>query len=342
MYVISHNVLTKVYVEKLFTSPELSRNTPSSFQCRIIFGIEPVTAMRPTELHKLKISQFSQVFEEGEEVWCIKGRMGAVHGTSNTSIGGWKSAKFKPKEAFVFNEEYFNGTVNIFQDVTDYLFLRKNLKMKKDQDDDRLFTAYNPQRDQLSDFSKCQVLGVHTLIKAIQYACMKNEIVGLGSNKGIFTHSLRGTVSYMLIEAGHTDSAVACRTGHKQLESLKNYQNLRGGEGRNQQNCIFASGKESTVTYGKEGMNDEINSVINDNGKRVSADPDAPKLEQIELDKPTSYNPLEISADKPESKADCQNTTSTDDSIYGLFSNLSSSTIGTINITINNNGKDRQ
>lgn len=67
---------------------------------------------------------------------------------------------------------------------------------------------------------------------------------------------------------------------------------MRGGERRNQRNCIFGSGKETTVNFGNEGgnggMHDYNRRIMTDNGKRLSADRHEPQLEPIKSDKPTS------------------------------------------------------
>lgn len=43
----------------------------------------------------------------------------------------------------------------------------------------------------------------------------------------------------ILYEAGHSDSSVSMRTGHRDPRSLESYQNLRGGEGLRQQRDLL-------------------------------------------------------------------------------------------------------
>ena len=107
---------------------------------------------------------------------------------------------------------------------------------------DRFFSSINPRGSSLSNFFLAQMMGEHTLRTSIQEACEKNGIVGVGDKHGIVTHSLRGTVATLLLEAGRTDTATALRTGHLQNDSLKSYKNLAGSEGKIQQRAIF-SGK---------------------------------------------------------------------------------------------------
>ena len=64
-------------------------------------------------------------------------------------------------------------------------------------------------------------MGEHTLRKSIQEACEKNDIVGVGDKKGIVTHSLRGTVATLLLEAGRSGTGTALHTVHLKNNSLK-------------------------------------------------------------------------------------------------------------------------
>ena len=76
-----HNVLSVEDLKKLYCSPELSGTTPRSFQCRLIFGVALLTAMRPCELAFLKMSQFRKQRLNGSDTWVIKGIIGDSNGT---------------------------------------------------------------------------------------------------------------------------------------------------------------------------------------------------------------------------------------------------------------------
>lgn len=69
--------------------------------------------------------------------------------------------------------------------------------------------------------------------------CREVGISGTGVKEGMSTHGIRGTVTTLLVEAGHLDSAILLRTGHRNRQSLKHYQNLQGLEGMRQQNDIL-------------------------------------------------------------------------------------------------------
>ena len=94
----------------------------------------------------------------------------------------------------------------------------------------------------MSNFFKNQHLGRNTFSKIVKDVCASNGISGTGSKKGMTTHGLRGTVTTLLVEAGHSDSAIAMRTGHRDPRSLKNYQNIQGWEGERQQCDILDGG----------------------------------------------------------------------------------------------------
>lgn len=61
----SHNVLTHDYIYTLCHSKHLSKALMATYQFRMIFRLTLLTAMNPTELHKLNISQ-SQRIKQGE------------------------------------------------------------------------------------------------------------------------------------------------------------------------------------------------------------------------------------------------------------------------------------
>lgn len=79
-------------------------------------------------------------------------------------------------------------------------------------------------------------------------------------------HGLRKTTTTFLVESGRSDTTICLRTGHKSAESLKNYQNGRGREGREQQSTILATSaskhreapQTSEEVLGKHPKRDDI------------------------------------------------------------------------------------
>ena len=49
---------------------------------------------------------------------------------------------------------------------------------------------------------------------------------------GKSTHGLRATITTLLVEAGHSDSDIGMRTGHRDPRSLKTIKICRGWKGR--------------------------------------------------------------------------------------------------------------
>lgn len=90
----SHNVLTISDVRKLYLSPQLSPLLAHSFMTRVVFGVALMTAMRPTELHLLRLSQISTVHNNREDVLCVKGRLGSLDVISKAARGGCKNVKY--------------------------------------------------------------------------------------------------------------------------------------------------------------------------------------------------------------------------------------------------------
>lgn len=332
-HVVSHNVLTGEDVKKLFESAQLSRATPASFQCRLLFGIALMTAMRPTELRLLRLSQFSKLCMSGEEVWKICSRVGSIDGTSKTSHGGWNAVNSKPKEVIIWNITSLGGSVNIYADIEEYMAMRNEIIIEKDND--RFFAAINKSATSRKHFFKGQPLGEHSMRRIIQSACLINNITGSGGNAGIVTHSLRGTVATLLLEAGTPYSAITMRTGHKQVDSLKHYQNLRGIEGKKQQNILFPS-SEGPNCVGLKRTNEEQPQNQLFKKVAVTASPIRPSF-------PTKLSVSPQSDSQPKRETQSKSTTdkplnvNTEQDISVVPSLLSgiSGPIGTINININ-------
>ena len=60
-HVVSHNVLSRYDLGKLYKSASLSRDSPKGLQARVIFTVGILTAIRTSALASLKVSQFKRV-----------------------------------------------------------------------------------------------------------------------------------------------------------------------------------------------------------------------------------------------------------------------------------------
>lgn len=233
-HVVSHTVLSRDEVIYLFQSESLSTETAIGLQARLVFAIGILTAMRPTALWTLSTSQFSRRCFDGKECIVISGAVGATNGSSKTHRGGWKSVGEKLLEVVVYNETY-HGSINFFELLDFYLKLWEEL----DPATDRFFLTVNLLATNPRDFFKRTPVGRNKFMKIVKDVCAREGIQGSGSRNWVTTHGLRGTLATILFGAGHADSSVALRTGHRDPTSLKSYQHLRGQEGLQQQRDLL-------------------------------------------------------------------------------------------------------
>ena len=233
----SHNVLSQEDLKKLYKSSELARDKAKSFPARLVFDVALVTALRPSTLVHLTTTHFTQLKLRGEMVWRIRQAVGSRSSSSKTNAGGQKIAGEKPVETLVWDPPALGGIINIFEDIDDYMSVRMHMLVVSDI----FFLDYKASGATMSNFFKNQHLGRDTFSKIEKDMCASNGIFGTGSKKGMTTHGLPGTVTTLLVETGHSDSAIAMRTGHRDPKFLKNYQNIQGWEGERQQ-CEILDG----------------------------------------------------------------------------------------------------
>lgn len=230
-----HNVLTREDLLKLFNSPSLSRDSPSGFQNRLVFTVGILTAMRPTALATLKLSQFQKIRLGDDTVWKITGCVGSTSGSSKTAGGGWKAIGQSPTEVCIWNEDYADGSINFYKDIDEYMSIRESVAPTLD----RFFLGIHGRATCRNKFFKGQAMGKNLFLRVVKHCCSDEGINGSGTKSWVTTHGLRGTLATLLFQAGHADSSVSLRTGHRDPRSLKSYQNLRGVEGLRQQQDLL-------------------------------------------------------------------------------------------------------
>lgn len=128
-----------------------------------------------------------------------------------------------------------NGKLNVFKDILEYMELTKNRN-----EEDHFFCTINYGTYNKNKFFKDVNLGEPTIGKYVTEACDALGIKGLGSKDHMTIHGLRATVITPLFETGQTATCIQLRSGHKSIETLKDYRNLRGSTGRAQQRNILA------------------------------------------------------------------------------------------------------
>ena len=97
------------------------------FQARLVFGMGLITSFRPTALAELTIAQLTKETRDGEMVWVITGAVGSPVGASKTIPGGLAAVREKPPQVFVWNRVALDGMVNVYQDIEDYMQMRRSM-----------------------------------------------------------------------------------------------------------------------------------------------------------------------------------------------------------------------
>lgn len=78
----SHSVRCHDDVYKLYKSYHLSKATRGTYQCLLKVIIALMKAMRPSELHRLLISQFTKMTQGYTRAWRIFGTIITIYGMS--------------------------------------------------------------------------------------------------------------------------------------------------------------------------------------------------------------------------------------------------------------------
>lgn len=178
------------------------------------------------------------MLEFGSEkvVKIVVGKLGGSNGQSKNAPGGYKYADRKAKEVLVWRMDQLDGKVTVLDDFLEYMEL-----LKDRSPDSNFLASINQATYDKTKFFKTDVnLGEQTIGKYITHACDALGIKGLGTRDHITAHGLRATVITQLFEMGQSATCVQLRSGHKSIETLKEYRTLRGQTGKLQQEHIFA------------------------------------------------------------------------------------------------------
>lgn len=272
---VSHNVLSKKDVEKLYLSPSLSIDSPRTFLTRIILHVSLLTACRPTSLATMKISQWREARNNDEDVLVYTSVMGCRDGSTKTEKGGIRAIGQSPTTFYLWKSTALGGKLCVYDDILDYIKIRNSLQPATD----RFFLQPN-DRATLSSrrtFFTRQHVGKNSFMNFIKIACDAEGVCGEGMKDLITNHSTRGTVVSSLCRTSHANSSIKMRSGHRTDETLKRYQNLLGAEGRRQQRDIFNEdpvvGEDKLVAVDKLEVRPGTDAgLINDTTKRKVPD----------------------------------------------------------------------
>ena len=114
------------------------------------FSMGLKTSFRPTALAELKIGQLTNETRDGEMVWLITEAAGSRAGASKTNPGGLAAVREKPPQIFVWNPVALDGTVNVYQDIEDYMQMRRSM----DATTNRFFLGFNLKAETFSKYLK--------------------------------------------------------------------------------------------------------------------------------------------------------------------------------------------
>ena len=145
------------------------------------------------------------------------GVVGSRVGAAKTARQGWKAVKDKPQEVCVWNKSCFNGNLNLFEDIEDYMRVRSAM----DCGSDRFLWKSMLVQLCLKQRFKRQHLVRNAFARIVGRVCQHEGITGSGVKRGMTLHGLRGSVVSLLFEDGQNDVNVAMRTGNRDLASLK-------------------------------------------------------------------------------------------------------------------------
>ena len=106
----------------------------------------------------------------------------------------------------------------------------------------------------LKIFFKKAVVSSTQIRKIIQQAADKNNVTGFEHNDRTVTHSLRGMATQLMVEAGFADSSISKCTGHRCLDSIRDYYNLRGTTGELQQNVLLPSTGSTSIQEASDSI----------------------------------------------------------------------------------------
>lgn len=107
-------------------------------------------------------------------------------------MGGRKDVNYKRKEILIFKGDSFDGGVNIYNNICQYIRLHAAMHMRCDENIRFSAQVSNCKIPLLAfTFFCAQPLGKNNMFLIIQAACIFNGVRGTGHNKGILTSMLQ-------------------------------------------------------------------------------------------------------------------------------------------------------
>lgn len=203
----------------------------------MVFALGFSLGARTTALWLLTTDHFKKQHVRGKAAWVYTGKIVGYDGTAKGAGGGVRAIKRLPLVIPIYDVALLDGTLNVYEVIDTYMRYRLQLPISTN----RLLLGARSGRTgtDISTFFTNQPLGKNTFSRIVPDTCRALNIVGDGQNSKVTMHSLRASMITMLQEAGFSDSAIALRSGHRVVHSLKHYTNLRGRVGQQQFDAIF-------------------------------------------------------------------------------------------------------
>lgn len=97
-HVVSHNILSREHLRRLYEKKSLSKDSPRWFQTSMVFTISILTAMGPNTLATLTASQFRKCNIQDKLVFIISAAVGSSCSAPKSSRGGCGEIDIKIQE----------------------------------------------------------------------------------------------------------------------------------------------------------------------------------------------------------------------------------------------------
>lgn len=201
--------LSKADVVKLYSSDMLSMDTSKGLQRRMIFNLSLLTGMTPDGLIDLKVHHIMKISIDGEHVWRIR---------IQQKPRRRRTQKIDPSDVLVFNDEYYNGLINVYEDIEKYMQVR--LSLFPGCNYDRLLMGVVINATSFNNFLQAQPQGRDITLELMRQTCEYLDIP-------IAKQRLSGMAGTTLFEDGHSNSRIRVPTSHRKTQFLKSFVDLQ-------------------------------------------------------------------------------------------------------------------
>jgi len=232
-----HNVILEREIAEILNDESTNPSNSKGYVRRLIIIIGLLTGLRPTALRLLKWSNFKECLDhDGNAAYRYVGSVGGIDGDCKNQKGGIASAKDIPTHFLIYDDM-------LAFDINPYKVIQQHkieCKMVGGGENDGDFFLSANQSLKAKTLLKKSPLGRNSFTDYFNEVIESCGTRGVGFNERPTLHSLRSTLISKLQRAGHSESQICQRTGHKSITSLQSYTTTLGLEGQMQQKHIFS------------------------------------------------------------------------------------------------------